>query len=113
MFVPSSELTFTVFGSSEPFLEIFSSKKFSRVVVYCSVIKVPVILFQATALIFYQSLFRLSRTFLFFSVFRCPSRVSLDILPFLPSVCQHFFTTFSSFLFGTISGMFYMILSTI
>ena len=26
------------------FLEIFSSKKFSRVVVYCSVIKVPVVL---------------------------------------------------------------------
>ena len=34
-----------MFGSYEPFLEIFSSKKFSRVVVYCSVIKVPVVLF--------------------------------------------------------------------
>ena len=33
-----------MFGSYEPFLEIFSSKKFSRVVVYCSVIKVPVVL---------------------------------------------------------------------
>ena len=35
-----------MFGSFEPFLEIFSSKKFSRVVVYCSVIKVPVVLFK-------------------------------------------------------------------
>ena len=50
--------------------------------------------------------FRLSRTFLFFSVFCFPSRVSLDILPFLPSVCQHLFTTFSSLISGTISGVF-------
>ena len=41
-----------------------SSKKFSRVVVYCSVIKVLCRSFKATALIFYQSAFRLSRTFL-------------------------------------------------
>ncbi|WP_278632574.1 hypothetical protein, partial [[Ruminococcus] lactaris] len=44
-------------------------KKFSRVVVvYCSVIKVLCLCrsFQATAFIFYQKLFSLSRTFLFF-----------------------------------------------
>ena len=47
-------------------------KKFSRVVVvYCSVIKVLCLCrsFQATAFIFYQKLYRLSRTFLTFFIF--------------------------------------------
>ena len=46
-FVSSSKSTFwlilpflLLFGSFEPFLKIFSYKKFSRVVVYCSVINV-------------------------------------------------------------------------
>ena len=44
-----TNLVWKPFGRAEPhcpmtFLEIFSSKKFSRVVVYCSVIKVPVVL---------------------------------------------------------------------
>ena len=79
-------------------LRIFLLKKFSRVVVYCSVIKVPVVLSQATALIFYQIRFALSRTFLFFFFFRFPSRVSLTIVPLaLPSV-NHFLQVFFTFL---------------
>ena len=46
-----TNLVWKPFDGVEPhcsmtFLEIFSSKKFSRVVVYCSVIKVPVVLFK-------------------------------------------------------------------
>ena len=46
-----THLVWKPFDGVEPhcsmtFLEIFSSKKFSRVVVYCSVIKVPVVLFS-------------------------------------------------------------------
>ena len=85
-----------MFGLCKPFIKI-SSKKFSRVVVYCSVIKVPVILSQATALIFYQIRFALSRTFLFFFVFCCLSRVSLNIIPLCSVICQPFFTSFFNF----------------
>ena len=53
-----------LFGSFEPFLKIFSYKKFSRVVVYCSVIKVLTSLCSfATAHLFYHKHFALSRTF--------------------------------------------------
>ena len=88
-----------MFGSYEPFLEIFSSKKFSRVVVYCSVIKVPVVLSQATALIFYQICSALSRTFLFFCFahplpFRSVSSDSLYRLSHLQGVVNSFFHLF-------------------
>ena len=81
------------------FLEIFSSKKFSRVVVYCSVIKVPVVLSQATALIFYQIRSALSRTFLFscFALplsFRSASGDSLYNLSHQQSVVNSFFHLF-------------------
>ncbi|HJA06332.1 MAG TPA: hypothetical protein H9798_04170, partial [Candidatus Mediterraneibacter pullicola] len=85
---------FTVCGSFEPFLEFFSLKKFSRVVVYCSVIKVLCRSFQTTALIVYQSAFFMSRTFFFFFAFRRPLRVSLAIIPPSHTVCQLFFTSF-------------------
>ena len=80
------------------FLEIFSLKKFSRVVVYCSVIKVRVVLSQATALIFYQIRSALSRTFFFFFSFRRLSRVSFDILPFSRLYVNHFLQVFQLFL---------------
>ena len=76
----------------------FLLKKFSRVVVYCSVIKVPVVLSQATALIFYQIRSALSRTFFFFFSFRCLSRVSFDILPFSRLYVNHFLQVFQLFL---------------
>ena len=90
-----------MFGSYEPFLEIFSSKKFSRVVVYCSVIKVPVALSQATALVFYQIRSALSRTFLFFCFahplpFRSVSSDSLYRLSHLQGVVNSFFHLFFS-----------------
>ena len=81
------------------FEKFFSSKKFSRVVVYCSVIKVPVVLSQATALIFYQICFALSRTFLFFCFahplpFRSVSSDSLYRLSHLQGVVNSFFHLF-------------------
>ena len=102
-----------MFGSYEPFIKI-SSKKFSRVVVYCSVIKVPVVLYQATALIFYQICFALSRTFLFSFVFRCPSRVSLNIIPLCMPYVNCFLQVFSTFfnrIHLTPYMVFYLILS--
>ena len=75
-------------------------KKFSRVVVvYCSVIKVLFCCsFQATAFIFYQKLFSLSRTFLtFFKVFYLLylfSQVSLNIIPFVLLNVNTFFKVF-------------------
>ena len=56
-----TNLVWKSFGPAEPhcpmtFLEIFSSKKFSRVVVYCSVIKVPVVLFSRQLWYFIKSL---------------------------------------------------------
>ena len=88
-----------MFGSFEPFLEIFSLKKFSRVVVYCSVIKVLCRSFKATALIFYQSAFRLSRTFFFFC---CPPagqlRHNTTFVRHLSTVFLQVFATFPAHL---------------
>ena len=108
-----TNLVWKPFDGVEPhcsmtFLEIFSLKKFSRVVVYCSVIKVPVVLSQATALIFYQIRSALSRTFFFFFSFRCLSRVSFNILPLSAAICQLFFTVFSTF-FSVFISLLYMV----
>ena len=91
-------------------LRIFLLKKFSRVVVYCSVIKVPVVLSQATALIFYQIRFALSRTFLFFFFLSLPLTSQLNHSTTCIAICQPFFTSFFNFsrspLAGTICGVF-------
>ena len=91
-------------------LRIFLLKKFSRVVVYCSVIKVPVVLSQATALIFYQIRFALSRTFLFFFFLSLPLTSQLNHSTTCIAICQPFFTSFFNFsrspVVGTICGVF-------
>ena len=70
-------------------------KKFSRVVVvYCSVIKVLCLCrsFQATAFIFYQKLFSLSRTFLF----SFAARELLNCFPLTAHLCYHIRTSLST-----------------
>jgi len=79
-------------------------KKFSRVVVvYCSVIKVLCLCrsFQATALIFYQKLLSLSRTFLFFfaALFELSFAVSRDSL-FRISLSELFVNNFFDLFFN-------------
>ena len=102
-FVSSSESTFWLilpfllsFRSVEPFLKIFSYKKFSRVVVYCSVINVlcfSLLLTSAATLLSYHIVLRLSRTFLilFFCFLTALSRVSLYILAFLSLSVKNYF----------------------
>ena len=76
-----TNLVWKPFGGAEPhrsmtFIEYFSSKKFSRVVVYCSVIKVPVVLFSRQLWYFIKSLSLCQELFLF--------SVSLIRFPFGP-----------------------------
>ena len=77
-----------MFGLLKPFLEIFSSKKFSRVVVYCSVIKVPVVLSSRQLWYFIKSVSLCQELFLilfsnqlsYISIFHaCLSRTFLTI----------------------------------
>ena len=75
-----TNLVWKPFGGAEPhrpmtFLEIFSSKKFSRVVVYCSVIKVPVVLSSRQLWYFIKSL-SLCQELFYFSFFSLPSLTS-------------------------------------
>ena len=78
-------------------------------------IKVPVILSQATALIFYQTSFALSRTFLFFFFLSLPLTSQLNYSTTCIAICQPFFYKF--FQLFSQSGCrhymwcFYMILS--
>ena len=69
--------------------------------------------FLATALIFYQIRFALSRTFLFSFVFCCPSRVSLNIIALIFTICQPFFTSFSTFLTEYLSVLYMVFLHDI
>ena len=87
-----------MFGLFKTVLWIFLLKKFSRVVVvYCSIIKVLFCRsFQATAFIFYQKLFSLSRTFLFFcfvrfGIFMSASSDSFSILSHSDHSVNNFF----------------------
>ena len=69
--------------------------------------------FSATALIFYQICSALSRTFLFFFVFRCLSQVSFDILPFLQPYVNHILQVFSTFFLVSISLLHMVVLQDI
>src|SRR5699024_10899357 len=62
--------------------------------------------FFATALIFYQISFALSRSFLFFFFLVCLSRASSNIIPLSHIICQLFFTSFSNLFAITIYGIF-------
>ncbi|MCC2255311.1 hypothetical protein LKD70_12940, partial [Ruminococcus sp. CLA-AA-H200] len=55
--------------------KIFSSKKFSRVVVYCSVIKVPVVLFKRQLIYYIKAVFVCQELF-YFSLFFAASHES-------------------------------------
>ena len=67
---------------SMTFLEIFSLKKFSRVVVYCSVIKVPVVLFLRQLWYFIKSV-PLCQELFYFSV----SLIRFPFGPFQATAC--------------------------
>ena len=92
-------------------------KKFSRIVVYCLIIKVRPFLCQATARIYYHITFRLSRTFFkFFEVFfRTPfswpsltSQLAYNITCFIR--CQYFFYNFLHFfLSGPFCTLFFLL----
>ena len=95
-----------MFGSYEPFLEIFSLKKFSRVVVYCSVIKVPVVLSLRQLWYFIKS-FSLCQELFYFSFLFLPSLTSqLKHNTISNFICQQFFQLFSTNFHGTIFSIF-------
>ena len=102
-----------MFGSYEPFLEISLQRNFQGLL---SIVQLSRFLSfsQATALIFYQICFALSRTFLFSFVFCCPSRVSLNIIPLCMPYVNCFlqvFSTFFNLIHLTPYMVFYLILS--
>ena len=99
-----TNLVWKPFDGVEPhcsmtFLEIFSSKKFSRVVVYCSVIKVPVVLFLRQLWYFIKSV-PLCQELFYFSFlshplsFRSASSDSLYRLSHQQGVVNSFFHLF-------------------
>ena len=66
--------------------------------------------FHATALILYQSVFRLSRTFLFFYFLLLSLTSQLKYNTICLQCCQHFFETFLFFISGTIFCVFFQCL---
>ena len=110
MSVPCSELTASQFFPFycllvcfKPFLEFFSSKKFSRVVVYCSVIKVPAVLFSGSSDIL-SNPFRFVKNFFIFLF--CPIRSLSQLLFATAYVYYHIGSALSTTFFSCFSALF-------
>ena len=105
------------------FLEIFSSKKFSRVVVYCSVIKVPVVLllsivqlsrflsfFFCDSFDILSNPFRFVKNFfyfsLFFAVLHKSALIYYHFCSHMSTIFYKFFHFFLGFHFATTYGSF-------
>ena len=116
-----TNLVWKPFDGVEPhcsmtFLEIFSSKKFSRVVVYCSVIKVPVVLFLRQLWYFIKSVPLCQELFYFSLFFAVPHESALIYYHFQSLYVNcflQFFQLISQFSLCNYIWWFCMISSTI